>query len=96
MSLFVLGIVSKCFGLVGSPERKNWSGFLSSKILCYLILGVFSSKKKFFSLNLYQAKSGVISFCVGGFFRPKKKFSVHLYVKTNLMFFFGGVGGSCK
>ena len=57
----VILISPKCL----SPlKKKIQSEFVSSQIWCFLILGGWSWK--YFGLNLYQAKSGVISFWVGG------------------------------
>ena len=71
--------------------RKNfWYEFKKSQIWCYPILGGWVVPRKMFSPNYCQAKSGVISCLVSG---PKKKNSVRIYVKLNLLVISFWVGG---
>ena len=72
--------ISLLLGGFGPKKKKIQSELVSSQIWCYLILGgsvdswVGGCKKKVLGLNLYQAKSAVISFRVGGWVVPRRNF----------------------
>ena len=97
MSLFLLGIIFKCFGWVGSSKITFSSEFVSSQIWCYLIY--FIDHRKKFSVwiciesNLVLFHLGWVGGCLDS--PEKQNFSLNFnQAKCGVIHFrWVGVGG---